>query len=122
MQNRQSLFMKLIMLPENQNLKSRFVAAQTSQNKDSLIALSQIAEAMVAKQAAGIPPFKFSAAQIEAYKFLGGAPHLDGGYTVFGEVIEGLDVIDRIAEVEKKGERPASNVRMYVTIEIVEEK
>jgi peptidyl-prolyl cis-trans isomerase B (cyclophilin B) len=53
---------------------------------------------------------------------LGGAPHLDGGYTVFGEVIEGLDVIDRIAEVEKKGERPASNVRMYVTIEIVEEK
>jgi peptidyl-prolyl cis-trans isomerase B (cyclophilin B) len=122
MQNRQSLFMKLIMLPENQNLKSRFVAAQTSQNKDSLIALSQIAEAMVAKQAGSIPPFKFSAAQIEAYKFLGGAPHLDGGYTVFGEVIEGLDVIDRIAEVEKKGERPASNVRMYVTIEIVEEK
>lgn len=121
-QNKQTLFMKLISLPENQGLKKRFMAAQAAQNKDSLIALSQIAEAMVAKEAASIPPFKFSAAQIEAYKTIGGAPHLDGGYTVFGEVVEGLDVVDRIAEVEKKGERPAVNVRMYVTIEIVEEK
>jgi peptidylprolyl isomerase len=122
MQGRQSLFMKMINLPENSALKNRFVAAQTAQNKDSLIALSQIAEAMVAKEAATLPAFKFSPQQIEAYKTIGGAPHLDGGYTVFGEVIEGLDVIDRIADAEKKGERPAVNIRMYVTIEIVEEK
>lgn len=121
MQSKQTLFMKMINLPENASLKSRFMAAQTAQNKDSLIVLSQIAEAMVAKEAAGQTPFKFSSAQIEAYKNVGGAPHLDGGYTVFGEVVEGLEVVDKIAEVEKKGERPAMDVRMFVTIEVVDE-
>ena len=41
----------------------------------------------------------FGAAQRQAYKTVGGTPHLDGDYTVFGEVIEGLDVVDRIAAV-----------------------
>jgi peptidyl-prolyl cis-trans isomerase B (cyclophilin B) len=122
MQGKQSLFMKMINLPENAGLKNRFVAAQTAQNKDTLIALSKIAESMVEKEAASLPQFKFSPEQIEAYKNLGGAPHLDGGYTVFGEVIEGLDVVDRIAEAEKKGERPSVDIRMFVTVEIVDIK
>ena len=42
----------------------------------------------------------FSARQRQAYQTVGGTPHLDGDYTVFGEVIEGLDVVDRIAAVE----------------------
>ncbi len=42
----------------------------------------------------------FSAAQRQAYKTVGGTPHLDGDYTVFGEVIEGLDVVDKIAGVK----------------------
>lgn len=42
----------------------------------------------------------FSARQRQAYKTLGGAPHLDGDYTVFGEVVEGLDVVDKIATVK----------------------
>ena len=41
----------------------------------------------------------FGAAQRQAYKTVGGTPHLDGDYTVFGEVTEGLDVVDRIAAV-----------------------
>ena len=42
----------------------------------------------------------FSARQRQAYKTVGGTPHLDGEYTVFGEVTEGLEVVDKIAAVE----------------------
>jgi cyclophilin family peptidyl-prolyl cis-trans isomerase len=42
----------------------------------------------------------FNARQRQAYKTVGGTPHLDGDYTVFGEVIEGLDIVDKIAAVK----------------------
>ena len=42
----------------------------------------------------------FSASQRQAYKTVGGTPHLDGDYTVFGEVTEGLDIVDKIARVK----------------------
>ena len=42
----------------------------------------------------------FSARQRQAYRTVGGTPHLDGEYTVFGEVIEGLEVVDKIAAVK----------------------
>lgn len=49
----------------------------------------------------------------EAYTTVGGTPHLDGDYTVFGEVLEGMDVIDRIEKVETDGaDRPAEDVRI----------
>jgi peptidyl-prolyl cis-trans isomerase B (cyclophilin B) len=60
---------------------------------------------------------KFSEEQLKAYSTIGGAPHLDGGYTVFGEVIEGLDVIDKIAALETgSSDRPKTDIRMFVTI------
>lgn len=49
----------------------------------------------------------------EAYKVNGGAPHLDGQYTVFGEVVEGLDVVDNIQWVETdENDRPKEDVRI----------
>lgn len=51
--------------------------------------------------------------QIEVYTTMGGTPHLDGQYTVFGEVVEGLDVVDRIAAVETDAnDRPLEDVRV----------
>ncbi|MCQ2298260.1 MAG: peptidylprolyl isomerase [Bacteroidales bacterium] len=55
--------------------------------------------------------------QIEAYKTIGGTPHLDGSYTVYGEVVEGLDVIDKIAAVPTdKMDRPLEDVKMSMKI------
>ena len=49
--------------------------------------------------------------QIQVYKELGGTPHLDGQYTVFGEVLEGLDVVEKIQAVETgKADRPKVDV------------
>lgn len=53
----------------------------------------------------------------EAYSTVGGIPHLDQAYTVFGEVIEGLDIIDKIATEEIDGnDRPLKDVEMKITI------
>ena len=62
-------------------------------------------------------PGRYTPVQLEAYKTLGGTPFLDTEYTVFGEVTEGLDVIDKIAAVQKdKNDRPLKDVKMTVKI------
>lgn len=58
---------------------------------------------------------KLPAAHRQAYKTVGGTPHLDGNYTVFGEVVEGLYVVDRIAEGSTSRtppDRPVQDVRI----------
>lgn len=51
--------------------------------------------------------------QIEVYTTIGGTPHLDGGYTVFGEVVEGLDVVETIQNVRcDAADRPLEDVRI----------
>ena len=62
--------------------------------------------------------FTFTEEQKEDYITLGGRPDLDNDYTVFGQVIEGLDVIDKITAVEtNQADRPLKDVRMFITVE-----
>ena len=59
----------------------------------------------------------FSPQQRESYKTVGGTPHLDNDYTVFGEVVEGLEVIDKIAAVPcDSNNRPKKDVKMRISI------
>lgn len=56
---------------------------------------------------------KFSKEQREVYKTIGGTPHLDGNYTVFGEVTEGQDIVDKIAMQERdRNDRPNKDIRI----------
>ncbi len=62
----------------------------------------------------------FTQAQREVYKTIGGTPHLDGSYTAFGEVYEGLDVVDKIAAVKTGGgDKPVQDV--VFSIELITE-
>lgn len=56
-------------------------------------------------------------AQREVYKTIGGTPHLDQAYTVFGETVSGLDVLEKIANVPKDGNnRPLGDIRMKMEV------
>lgn len=98
----------------NTDLKNNFLRTRTNKQLDSAryygLQLEQkLTEAFVGKE------FKYSEKQIALYDSLGGAPHLDGAYTVFGEVVSGLDVIDSIANAKKDGaNRPLKDIKMII--------
>jgi cyclophilin family peptidyl-prolyl cis-trans isomerase len=57
--------------------------------------------------------FKFTEEQLNTYMSAGGVPRLDGTYTVFGEVIEGLDIVDKIASVQtNSSDKPVSDIKI----------
>lgn len=55
--------------------------------------------------------------QLKLYSTVGGTPHLDGQYTVFGEVEEGLDVVEQIQQTATgRGDRPVDDIEMRITV------
>lgn len=90
-------------------------------NRDT-VALQQLQEELTrqVEEIAGKTPVAFTPEQIEAYTTVGGAPHLDRGYTVFGEVVSGMDVVDRIQQVDTDShDRPVTDVKV-IDMKVVE--
>ena len=103
--------------PENALLKEKIATAKKEQNNDSLMVYFKVVNKLVDEEYAKTPHYTFPPEHKTIYKTIGGTPHLDSQYTIFGEVIEGLEVIDKIAAVGKnKDDRPLIEVRMWVKV------
>ena len=80
-------------------------------DQEGLMNLQDTLIAQAEAQVAGEPEFRFTPEQVKAYTTVGGTPHLDGSYTVFGEVLEGMDVVDSIQKVKTdRSDRPEEDV------------
>lgn len=82
-------------------------------DQDGLYDLQEKLFAEAEAEAAKLPDFKFTPEQIQGYTTVGGTPHLDNEYTVFGEVVEGIEVVDAIQKVTtNSSDRPEEDIKI----------
>lgn len=96
-----------------QEHRDEIMKMRKERDQEGLFALQEKLFAEAEVEAAKIPDVKFTAEQVQAYTTVGGTPHLDGEYTVFGEVLEGIEIIDKIQKVATDGnDRPQEDVKI----------
>ena len=79
--------------------------------------LQELQDKLAAQAEAMVTGDGLTAEQIEVYSTIGGTPHLDGQYTVFGEVEQGLDIVEMIQNTATgRGDRPFDDIEMKVTV------
>lgn len=100
----------------HKHMKEIFKMRKAGDN-EGLLELQDSLEAQARAITDKEPALKFSKAQIQAYTTVGGTPHLDGNYTVFGEVVEGMDVVEKIGEAKtNRADRPETNIRILKAV------
>lgn len=108
MQQEQSIFNQLVEAHRNEIL-----AMRRARDTQGLQALQDQLIAEMHERIAREGVAKLSEEQKQAYTTVGGAPHLDGAYTVFGEVIEGMDVVEKIEKVATdSADRPKEDIKI----------
>ena len=82
-------------------------------DQDGLLELQDSLEAQAYALYKEEEPFMFTPEQVTSYTTIGGAPHLDGSYTVFGQVVSGMETVEKIEGTKTgKADRPVENVRI----------
>ena len=95
--------------------KAEIMQMRRERNRAGLQELQDQLAAEAEKQAAGYTGL--SEEQQRIYSTVGGTPHLDGQYTVFGEVEQGLDVVEMIqSSATGRGDRPVDDIEMRVSV------
>lgn len=99
--------------PNNLKFKIQMEQYKRGYMTDSILLLQKKLEPILKMEEERLQTYKINDEQRNVYMKLGGTPHLDSNYTVFGEVIEGLDIIDVIAGVKtNENDRPIVDVRI----------
>ena len=96
--------------------REEIMQMRRDRNREGLMALqdklASEAEAKAKATATGL-----TEGQKQAYSSIGGTPHLDGQYTVFGEVVEGLDIVEKLQNcATSRGDRPVNDITMTMTV------
>lgn len=108
----QSYFMEL----QRQNMDT---IRQLRLAKDS-VGLENLRQELIKETEANVKPVTMTEAQVHDYTTIGGTPHLDGQYTVFGEVLEGMEVVEKIQKADTDGrDRPLEDIRI-ISIKVEE--
>lgn len=104
-QQRQTYFRNLVL-----KNRERITELEKAQEKE---ALKELHSQLVKETTDSVPEGPMPAEVYQAYTTIGGTPHLDSQYTVFGEVIDGMDVIEKIQSVETDdSDRPKTDIRI----------
>jgi len=126
-QNRQKengLMQAFIQAPENAAYMARLQEAQAigkdaAKRAEAEAAINVLAEEIKPLALADFVPFKFTEEQLKDYTTNGGTPFLDNAYTVFGEVIKGMEVINQIGTTATApGDRPLEDI-VVLSMEII---
>ncbi len=102
-------------------LQSYFMELQR-QNMDTIrqlrlandsVGLENLRQELIKQTEANVKPVTMTEEQVSDYTTIGGTPHLDGQYTVFGEVLEGMETVEKIQKAETDGrDRPVEDIRI----------
>lgn len=100
---------------ENTELRNEIIALERSRNREEFQKKIEEVKQMLKSDIAELEKYRYSPEHISIYTTIGGTPFLDYEYSVFGEVVSGLEIIENISKVPTKQDRPVTDVTITIT-------
>lgn len=100
---------------KNKALEKEYADALKADDRNKITELNLKLDELLKKEFGEYADFRFTEEEIKTYTTIGGTPHLDGNYTVFGEIVSGLEVVDKIAaENSDANDRPIKDIKFSI--------